>query len=170
MTFYLLLPLSLLLMVVLQVTLLDRLFFGKAGIELVIIFVVYAGLCMKPLPGGLLCFLVGYLMDCVSGSLSGLHASIYVVIFLMAKLYFFRIHADRSTVIALFCFFGILAEGFIVLGLYNIVYGMTVWRNILAYTLPQAMVGALLSPVLFNIFNRIEVFLGYGHTGPFGRP
>lgn len=104
MIFYILLPMLLLLMVVFQVTILDKLIFGIAGIDLAIIFVIYAGLRIKALQGGILSLLIGYFMDCITGSISGLHAFTYVVLFFIAKLYFFRMHGERPTFIALFPF------------------------------------------------------------------
>jgi rod shape-determining protein MreD len=169
MIFYILLPVLLLTMVVFQATILDNLFWGKAGVELALISVIYAGLRIRPLPGGLLSLLVGYLMDCVTGSLSGLHALTYVVIFFVAKLYFFRIHADRMTFIAFFCFAAIFIEGLVILIFYRILYDFGVWESILRFTLPQALVGGVLSPVIFKIFHFVEDALGYGSSGPFER-
>jgi rod shape-determining protein MreD len=169
MIFYVLLPILLLMMVVFQATLLDNVIFGKAGIELALISIVYAGLRIKPLPGGLFSLLVGYFMDCVTGSLSGLHAFTYVVVFFIAKMYFFRIHADRMTFIAFFCFSAILLEGLIILIFYKILYNFNIGDNIIFFTLPQAIVGGVLSPVIFKIFHVVEAALGYGNAGPFER-
>jgi rod shape-determining protein MreD len=169
MIFYILLPILLLLMVVFQATILDHLIFGKTGIDLALIFVMYLGLRLKPITGGILSLLIGYYMDCITGSLSGLHAFTYVGLFFIAKLFFSRMQAGRMTFVALFCFMSILLEGFIVLVFYNILYGFDIWHNMLLVTLPRAVVGGLVSPVLFKIFNVVEIFLGYGNTGPFER-
>lgn len=169
MIFYVLLPILFLIMVVFQATLLDNLIFGKAGIELAMISIVYAGLRIKPLPGGLLSLLVGYFMDCVTGSLSGLHAFTYVTVFYIAKMYFFRIHADRMVFVALFCFSAILLEGLIILMFYKILYDFNILDNIVFFTLPEAIAGGVLSPFIFKIFHVVEAASGYGNAGPFER-
>lgn len=169
MIFYLLLPLFLLLMVIFQTTILDHLMFGKAGIELVLIFVIYAGLRIKSLQGGILSLIAGYFMDCLTGSISGLHAFTYVVLFFVSKFYFSRIQADRHLFVVLFSFISILTEGLIRLSFYKMVYGLDIFSNVLIVTLPRAFIGAILCPVFLKIFNVAEVYLGYGNSRSFER-
>ncbi|MBN1380651.1 MAG: rod shape-determining protein MreD [Deltaproteobacteria bacterium] len=156
-------------MVIFQTAILDHLFFGKVGIELALIFVIYAGLRIRFLPGGILSLIIGYFMDCLTGSISGLHAFTYVVLFFTSKFYFSRIKADRHMFMALFCFVSILFEGVVILLFYKMLSGADVSLNILVFTLPRAGVGAVLCPVLLKIFNMAEVYLGYGNTRPFER-
>ncbi|MBN1663263.1 MAG: rod shape-determining protein MreD [Deltaproteobacteria bacterium] len=169
MMYFILLPLILLIMVSFQATVLDNLFFGKSGVDLSIIIVIYIGLRIKPLQGGILSLLIGYFIDCTTGVLSGLHAFTYVVLFFTAKLYFLRIRADKLAFMAFFCFMSILLEGFAVLLFYGMLYENGILHNLLAFTLPRAVVGGILSPVIFEIFHFVEGALGYENTGPFER-
>lgn len=169
MIFYVLLPCFLLFIVVLQTALLGDIIVGKAGIELALIFVVYAGLRMKPIPGGIVSFILGYLIDCATGTISGIHTFTYVILFFVAKLYFFRVPADRLSGVVLLSFFCIVFDGYCVLILHKVLNGMNVMSNVISYIFPHAVIGAVLSPVFFKLFQKIEVLFDYEQSGPFER-
>ncbi len=74
MSFYLvLLPLALLL-VLFQKSILYLFFFGRVDVEISLILVIYAGFRLGVLRGALLSFVVGFFMDCMTGSVSGPHS------------------------------------------------------------------------------------------------
>ncbi|HEX7539367.1 MAG TPA: hypothetical protein VF358_03605, partial [Syntrophales bacterium] len=67
MAYYIVLPFFTILLVVLQRTLLELLFGGRIGVEVSLILVIYAGFHLDVVRGGILAFLAGFLLDCVSG-------------------------------------------------------------------------------------------------------
>ena len=91
--YFLLLPLVLLL-VVFQKSVLDLFFFGRIGVELSLILVIYAGFRMDTVRGAFLSFIVGFFMDCMMGSVSGLYTLLYVCIFFVSALVSLRVYAE----------------------------------------------------------------------------
>jgi cell shape-determining protein MreD len=78
MAYYIVIPFFALLLVVLQRTLLDLVFGGRIGIEVSLILVVWAGFHLDMLRGGVLAFVLGFLLDCLSGTILGLTTFVYV--------------------------------------------------------------------------------------------
>ncbi|HEX7504185.1 MAG TPA: hypothetical protein VF336_02860, partial [Syntrophales bacterium] len=95
MAYFIVLPIFATLLIVLQKTLLDLLFGGRIGVEVSLILVVYAGFHLDMVRGGVLAFLMGFLLDCVSGTIMGLYTFIYVMLFILSYLLSPKIYGER---------------------------------------------------------------------------
>ncbi|HQM90580.1 MAG TPA: hypothetical protein PLK84_01545 [Syntrophales bacterium] len=164
MAYFVVLPFFTVLLVVLQRTLLDLVFGGRIGIEVSLILVVWAGFHLDTLRGGVLAFLLGFLLDCMSGTIMGLTTFVYVVLFVLSGLLSPRIYGERMLFIMAYVFFCVLLEGLFIFAVYWFIYGTDVSDSLLGTTLPQALVAGVLSPAVFTLFNRLEVDIHAGEA------
>jgi len=145
-----------LLLVVFQTSILDLFFMGYIGVELSLVLVIYAGFRMNVLRGALLSFLLGFFLDCMMGSISGLFTLLYVCIFLISSLVSVRVYAEKTTLIMIFTFFCAIFEGLMIALFYIIIYDTNMFNNIIRVFVPQALVIGVLSPLFFQIFGSVE--------------
>jgi rod shape-determining protein MreD len=164
MAYFVVLPYFTILLVVLQRTLLDLLFGGRIGVEVSLILVIYAGFHFDMVRGGVLAFLTGFLLDCVSGTITGLYTFTYVVIFLLSHLLSPRIYGERMLFIMGYTFLCVLLEGLFIFAVYWSVYGTDASPGLLQTYLPQALVAGVLSPAFFTLFNRLEATVHAGEA------
>jgi len=164
MIFYLLLPLFSLLLVVLQTTVLSLFFFGKMGLEISLIMVIWAGFRMDALKGGVLAFILGFLLDCITGSVTGILTTYYVAVFFLSRAVSFKVYSERFFFIMAFAFLCAFSEGLFVAVIYRIFYGVDVLEGIYKIFLIQALALALFSPLLFVLFGRMEGMLNVRET------
>jgi rod shape-determining protein MreD len=160
MIYYLLLPFLSIFLIVLQNTIADVIFSGRLVLEISIIVLVYAGFRVNLVKGAISAFVLGFMFDCISGSVLGLFALIYVLVFLFSFFVSTRLITERIPFIALFTLFCAFLEKFAVILFYSLVYGFEL-HNTPAVFLLQALIVGLLAPVFFYMMRRIEVFF-YG--------
>jgi rod shape-determining protein MreD len=161
MIYYLLLPFLSILLIVLQNTIADVIFSGRLVLEISIIILVYAGFRVNLIKGSISAFVLGFVFDCISGSVLGLFTLIYVLVFLFSFFVSTRLITERMPFIALFTLFCALLEEIAVVLFYNLAYGFDMLHNTPAVFLPQTLIVGLLAPVFFYMMRRIEVFF-YG--------
>lgn len=161
MIYYLLLPFCSLLLIVLQNTAADVIFSGWLVLEISIIVVIYTGFRFDLIKGVVSSFVLGFMFDCISGSVLGLYALIYVFVFLFSFFVSARLITERMPLIALFALFCAFLEEFTVVLFYHLAYGFDMLHNTPVVFLPQALIIGLLAPVFFYMMRRIEVFF-YG--------
>jgi cell shape-determining protein MreD len=78
-------------------TMIANLFFsGRLVVEISLLLVLSAGFNLTWIKGGILCFIIGFLLDCFMGSVSGLFALIYLTFFLLAKFVSPRVYAEKT--------------------------------------------------------------------------
>lgn len=159
MIFYLLLPLFSLILVILQTTVLSLFFLGKMGLEISLIIVIWAGFRMDALKGGVLAFVLGFFLDCITGSAAGLLTSYYVAVFFMSRAVSFKVYSERHFFIMAFAFLCAFSEGLFVAIIYRLFYGADVLAGIYRIFLVQALALALFSPLFFTLFGRLEGIL-----------
>jgi rod shape-determining protein MreD len=156
MIFYLLLPLFSLILLVLQTTVLSLFFMGKMGFEISLIIVIYAGFRMDALKGGILAFVLGFFLDCITGSVTGLLTFYYVAVFFISRTVSFRVYAERYLFIMAFAFLCAFSEGLFVALVYQVFYGVDVFPGIYKIFLVQGLTLGLFSPLLFTLLGRLE--------------
>ncbi|MFB3926438.1 MAG: hypothetical protein ACE14T_10330 [Syntrophales bacterium] len=157
MIFYLLLPVFSLILLVLQTTILDLFFLGKMGLEISLVVVIYAGFHLNASRGGILAFVMGFLLDCITGSITGLFTFFYVVVFFSSKIVSFRVYAEGLFFIMFFTLVCALSEGVFIMLLYRLIYGVDISTSLFRLFIPQALVAGVLSPALFAFFDRFKV-------------
>ena len=159
-------PIMGVLLIFLQTSVLNLLSMGRINVEISMILVVYAGFRMNLLPGALLSFLLGFFLDCMMGSISGLFALIYVCIFFISVSVSLRVYAEQIRLIMIFSFLCAILEGLMVVLFYKIVYDIIMFDDIFRVFLPQALVVGALSPLFFKLFNFFEVLFRGGDSQP----
>jgi cell shape-determining protein MreD len=158
MIYYLLLPVLPLVLVVAQITILDLFSFGWIGMEISLIVVIYAGFHFSALRGGVLSLLIGFFLDCLTSAIFGLYMFLYVLIFCLSMIVADKVYAGRPSFIASFAALCTLLEGLLIFLLQRFVLGADNFYAVLKIFIPQAVVVGLLSPFVFGLFQRFEVF------------
>lgn len=166
MIYYLLLPVWLFLLVIVQITILDLVSFGWIEIEISIIVIIYAGFHFDALRGSILSLLIGFYLDCLTSTIFGLHMFLYMVIYGLSRIVRENAYAGKPGLIACFSGFCTLLEGVAIVLLYRFVFGSNLLHEIPKILVPRAIAVGLLSPILFSLFRRFEVFLNVEDRRP----
>lgn len=158
MIYYLLLPFLSIILVILQSTITDVIFFGRLVFELSLIVVIYAGFRLDLIKGSFLAFILGFVFDCVAGSVPGLFTFIYVIIFLFSFFASGRLAAEKMYIIALFSFLCAFLEDLMAILFYHLAFKFDVLVNMCFVSIPKALIVGLFAPVFFYMMRRVEVF------------
>ena len=161
MIYYLLLPLLSILLVVVQISIADILFSGRLMLEISLIVVIYAGFRLDLIKGLTLAFILGFVYDCLAGSVLGLFTFIYMVIFMCSFFVSIRLSTEKLYSIALFSLFCSFLEEVLVIMFYNLAYGLDIVKKAPLIFPPQAVLISLLAVLFFYLLHRTEGFL-YG--------
>jgi len=129
------------------------------GVELSLIVVIYAGFHLDALRGGILSLLLGFFLDCLTSAIFGLYMFLYLLIFYLSMIVEGKVYAGKPALIASFTGLCMLLEGLVIVLLYRFVLGADILYAILKIFIPQAVVVGILSPLIFGLFQRFEVFL-----------
>lgn len=158
MIYYLLLPLILLILVVVQTTILDLFTLGWISMEISLIVVIYAGFHLDALRGGILSLMLGFFLDCLTSAIFGLYIFLYCLIFFLSMIVAGRAYAGNPLLIASFTGICTMLEGLVIVLLYHFLFGADILAAIPKIFIPQAALLGLLSPFVFRLFHRFEVF------------
>jgi len=156
---YLLLPVLSILLVVFQTGISYVLFSGKLVLEISLIALIYAGFRFDLIKGLTLAFVLGFVYDCLSGSVLGLFTFIYMIIFLCSFFVSIIFSTEKLYFIALFSFICSFLEEILIILFYNLAYGMDIVKKTSLMFLPQAVLISLLTVFLFYLMHRTEGFL-----------
>jgi len=156
---YLLLPLLLLLLVIVQITVLDLFTLGWVGMEISLVVVIYCGFHLDTLRGCLISLLLGFFLDCLTSAIFGLYIFLYILIFYFSAFVAGKIYAEKPVLIAFFTGFCALLEGLIIVLLYQFLLRTDILYALPKIFIPKAILLGLLSPFVFHFFHRFEVSL-----------
>jgi len=159
--FYIVLPFLSLLLIVIQTMIADIFFFGKIGVELSLILVIYAGFRLDIMKGGILSFILGFFRDCINCSISGPYTFLYVLVFLISMLASYRISLGKPSFIMIFTLMCASFEIIVIFLFHPLLYGGYGGDTTLALKayIPQTLILSGLSPILFSTISRIDVLL-----------
>ncbi|HPR15607.1 MAG TPA: hypothetical protein PLW58_06380, partial [Smithella sp.] len=101
---YLLLLILSLLLIVLQSTVTDIVFSNSFVFEVSLIIIIYAGFRFEMIKGLLLAFYLGFILDLIGGSVPGVLALAYIMIFLCSFFISDLLDTGKNHVIVLFSF------------------------------------------------------------------
>lgn len=163
---YLLIPLLLLLLVIVQITVLDLFTLGWVGMEISLAVVIYSGFHHDALRGCVISLLLGFFLDCLTSAIFGLYTFLYLLIFYFSMFVAGKIYAEKPLLIALFTGFCTLLEGLTIVLLYLFLLGADILYAIPKIFIPKAILLGFLSPFLFHLFHRFEVSLHANETRP----
>lgn len=156
MIYFLLVPVFSLVLVVFQTSFLEAVLFGNINVEITLLCVIYAGLYMDVLKGAYASFFLGLIMDCLTAPVSGLFALIYVLIFFIAMQVAPRVYKSKITFVIAFTFSCTILEALMLTIGYELIFGSSVFRDILDAYLPRAVIIGLLAPILFGFFCKVK--------------
>jgi rod shape-determining protein MreD len=156
MIYYLLLPLIAVGLIVLQTVLADLLFSGWITLELSLIVVIYTGFRMDLVKGMMLAALMGFVLDCLSGAVIGLHTFIYLLVFTLSFFTSLRMVSEKNYLIALFSVFCCALESLIVSLVYRFVLNYEMPGITLLVFVPQTLLLGMLSVGFFYGMRKIE--------------
>jgi rod shape-determining protein MreD len=137
----------------------DIMLFGLINVDLSLVLVIFAGFRLDIARGGILSFVIGFMRDSLSCSISGLYTLTYVVIFLFSLLASTRISSGKPTFIMIFTLICALIESTVITLLHPLLYGGDISMHALKIGIPQALIIGGLSPILFEFFYWIEGLL-----------
>jgi cell shape-determining protein MreD len=159
MIFYISLPFLSLLLIIFQMMIADIVLFGAIGVDLSLVLVIFAGFRLDIVRGGILSFIIGFIRDCLSFSVSGLYTLMYVLVFLISMVVSTRVSSGKLTFIMMFTLICALFEGTAIILLHPLLYGGDISMHALKMNIPQALILSGLSPILFKAFSWSEGFL-----------
>lgn len=166
MTYYLLLPVVLLLLVITQITLLDLLTLGWVGMEISLVVVIYCGFHLGAFRGSIISVMLGFFMDCLASGFFGLYMFLYILIFYLTLFAAQMVYSEKPFLLAVFTGLCTLLEGLLIVLIYRLLSGGDILYVIPKIFIPKAILLGLLSPFLFHLFHRIEVLLHAEESRP----
>jgi rod shape-determining protein MreD len=145
------------LFLILQATLLSSYPIQRIRPDLLFVFTLYLAFLFPPVFGGILAFLIGYLMDLFSGNTLGFYTFSRPLVFFAAQFFKERFYLEGFSFQFLFAFlFGIL-EGILILTLMNALQPVShgnLSLLLLTFLLPQSFITGLATPPLFFILQK----------------
>jgi rod shape-determining protein MreD len=150
------------LFITLQATLLASSPIQRIRPDIVLILTLYLGLSYPPISGGILAFVIGYLMDVFSGNSFGLYAFSRPLLFYVAQFFRGRLYLEGYSSQFLFVFLFALVEGLLVLILLTALNPTplgNLYPLLFSSYLPQSVFTGLIAPTFFLLFNKGSVLL-----------
>jgi rod shape-determining protein MreD len=141
----------------LQTTLLSSDPIQRIRPDLLFIFTLYLAFLFPPAFGGILAFLMGYLLDLFSGNTLGFYTFSRPLVFFAAQFFKERFYLEGFSFQFLFAFIFGLLEGILILTLMNALQPIShgnLYFLLLTFLLPQTFLTGLITPPLFFIFQR----------------
>lgn len=155
---FLLQPIFIFLMAILQITFMDFFSVGPLSIDLAFVFVIYAGLRFNAMRGALLSFLLGFFLDCIVSPIWGLHMFLYVLFFYISMIAGTKIDRKNHLPVAVFTGICLLLQGALKILFYWLILDVDILYTVPKMFIPQAIATGIFSPFLYNIFNYFEDF------------
>ncbi len=145
------------LLLILQTTWLSFFPIQRIRPDLLLIFTLYMAFVFPPFLGGILAFLMGYLMDLFSGNTLGLYAFSRTLAFFATQFLKERFYLEGFSFQFLFAFaFSILEGGFLLVlinGLEPVSF-KNLYLSLLTFLLPQSFCTGLAALLLFPLFQK----------------
>lgn len=130
--------------------------------DILLIFTLYLAFLFPPIFGGILAFLMGYLMDLFSGNAFGFYTFSRPLVFFVAQFFKERFYLEGFSFQFLFAFvFGML-EGVLILFLMNALQPVSMGKLyplLFTFLLPQSFFTGLVTPLFFFIFQKGSSYL-----------
>ena len=165
MLFYLTVPFLAFLLVVFQQGFLNLVFFQQLSVEVSLLLAIYAGFRMDLVRGAVLSVLMGFFVDCLTGSITGLYMTAYALVFLLSFTLSARVYVKQGTLVMTYVIVCTLLEGLLVVGLTALIHGVPLEGRLRVFVL-QALVLGVLSPAVFPVFDRVRSFLEVDEPRP----
>lgn len=145
------------LFLILQTTLFSSFPVQRIRPDILLIFTLYLAFLFPPISGGILAFLMGYLMDLFSGNTLGFYTFSRPLVFLAAQFFKERFYLEGFSFQSLFAFIFSLLEGILISILMNAVQPIplgNLYPLFFTFLLPQSFFTGLATPLLFFVFQK----------------
>jgi rod shape-determining protein MreD len=159
MLYYLLLPILSVLLIVIQSTVTDLIFSGRFMFEMSLIVVIYAGFRLDLIKGTVLAFVFGFVFDCIGGSVPGVGAFIYIIVFLFSFFVSDWLDTEKTHVIIFFSFLCAFLKEIMLNLFYYLAFGVNALSGVYEIVFLQALVIGLFAPLFFYLMDRAEIFV-----------
>jgi len=156
---FLIQPLCMLVLAVLQLTVLEFFSVGSITIDAAFAFVIYAGLYMGNMRGASLIIILGFFIDCMASPIFGLQMFLYILFFYISILSSTKINRENRLLVAVFTGISLFFQGALKAVFFWVILDVDIFYTIPALFFPQAVVTGILSPLIYTIFNYSEVLL-----------
>ena len=130
--------------------------------DFMLIFTLYLGFSFPPIPGGILAFVLGYLVDLFSGNTLGLYTFSRPLVFDGAYLFKSKFYLEGFFSQFIFVFLLTFLEGLFILMFLTFVSPeplFSLYPSYFVSLFPQSTFTALITPLLFILSQRGFVFL-----------
>jgi rod shape-determining protein MreD len=147
---------------ILQTTLLSSFPIQRIRPDILLIFTLYLAFLFPPVTGGILAFLMGYLMDLLSGDALGFYTFSRPLIFFVAQFFKEKFYVEGFSSQFFFVFVSALLEGMLILILMNALQPLSfgkLYPLLFTSLLPQSFFTGLAAPLLFFLFQKGSSFL-----------
>jgi rod shape-determining protein MreD len=145
-----------------QTTLLSYLPIQRVRPDIILVLILYWGFTLPPVSGGIHALFLGYLMDLFSGNSFGLYTFTRPLLFYLAQLFKGRLYLESFPSQSLFVFVFALFEGFLILALLAALNPAplgNLYPLFFTFFLPQSLLTAMITPVLFFLLQKIFLTL-----------
>jgi rod shape-determining protein MreD len=150
------------LFLILQTTVLSSFPAQRVRPDLLLVFTLYLAFLFPPVLGGILAFLMGYLMDLFSGNASGFYTFSRPFVFFAAQFFKERFYLEGLSSQFLFAFIFGMLEGILILILMNALQSVSLgnlYPLLFTFLLPQSFFTGLITPPLFFLFQKGSSYL-----------
>jgi cell shape-determining protein MreD len=107
----------------------------------------------------LLAFYLGFILDLIGGSVPGVLALAYIMIFLCSFFISDLLDTGKNHVIVLFSFICVFLKETMLQTFYFLVFDIRMRPDIFSLILIQSFVVGLVAPVVFHLIDRTGIFL-----------
>jgi rod shape-determining protein MreD len=159
MLYYLSLPFLSVLLIVLQTAITDIIFSNRFVFEMSLVVVIYAGFRLDLIKGTVLSFVLGLVFDFVSGSVPGVLAFIYIIVFWGSFFVSEWLDTEKTYVIVSFGFLCALLKEILLNSFYYLAFNINALTNVSSVIFIQALVIGLLAPLFFSLMDRTGILL-----------
>jgi rod shape-determining protein MreD len=159
MLYYILLPFLSVLLIVLQSMITDLVFSSRLVFEVSLLVVIYAGFRLDFVRGTYLALVLGFIFDCLSGSVPGVFAWIYTIIFWCSFYISDWLETEKTHVIVLFSFICTFLKQIVIDLFYFLAFDMNVLVSAYSIAFIQSLIIGLLAPLFFYGMDRTGILL-----------
>lgn len=155
MLYYVLTPLLLILLMVIQSTLSGLFFHGFLILEISLVVVIFAGFHLDLLKGVFLSFVAGFIVDCIGGFIPGVSSFVYVLIFLGSFFVSEFLDTGKNYVITSFVFVCVLLKEVLLLSFYSLTLETNLFAGGYLAVIAQSLIAGCFAPVVFYGMRRL---------------
>jgi hypothetical protein len=158
---YIIISALLFVLLVIQNILADVLFLGRSPLEISLIVVIYMAFRLSFIKGALLSAWVGFVMDCITGTVAGAYVFIYYAVFSGSYFISRHLYGEKDGLIVTLVLLWGIVEGIILFGLKSLQTGEFAFFSFLPFLILKIVPLGVLGPFLFHIFDKLGFSYGF---------